>query len=219
MVDYLSEEEQTEALKGWIRQNWSYVLLGVALGLALLAGWRYYQSYASNRGEAAAELFREYVNAFDAHDQAKLDGLFKQLDSKYATSPYADQVRLLQAQRHVGAGEFDKAAADLRAVADNSKDDNLAKIAKLRLARVLIQQEHYDDALKLLDVAKAGAFEAQVHEARGDAFLAKADQAQARKEYQAALAAVGDAGEGRRLLDLKLQDLQIQPAATAQAKP
>jgi predicted negative regulator of RcsB-dependent stress response len=84
---------------------------------------------------------------------------------------------------------------------------------------VLIQQEHYDDALKLLDVAKAGAFEAQVHEARGDAFLAKADQAQARKEYQAALAAVGDAGEGRRLLDLKLQDLQIQPAATAQAKP
>jgi predicted negative regulator of RcsB-dependent stress response len=220
MVDYLSDDEQAEALKSWIRQNWSYVLLGVALGLALLAGWRYYQSYATDRGEAAAELFREYVNAFDAHDQAKLDGLFKQLDSKYATSPYADQVRLLQAQTHVGAGEFDKAAADLRAVADNSKDDELAKVAKLRLARVLIQQGHHDDALKLLDAAQAGAFEAQVREIKGDALLAKGDPAQARKEYQAALA-VGDAGEGRRLLELKLQDLEIEPAAaaTAQAKP
>ena len=218
MVDYLSEEEQAEALKNWIRQNWSYVLLGIALGLALLTGWRYFQSYTTNRGEAAAELFREYVGAYDANDQAKLDALFKQLDSKYAASPYADQVRLLQAQRHVGAGEFDKAAADLRAVADHSKDDELAKIAKLRLARVLIQQQHYDDAIKLLDVDKAGAFEAQVREAKGDALLAKGDQAQARKEYQAALAAAGDAGETRRLLELKLQDLDTEPAAaTAQA--
>ena len=220
MVDYLSEDEQAEALKSWLRQNWSYMLLGVALGLALLAGWRYYQSYTTNRGEAAAELFSEYLKAFDVRDQAKLDSLFKQLDSKYATSPYADQARLLQAQRNVGAAEFDKAAADLRAVADHSKDDALAKIAQLRLARVLVQQQHYDEALKLLDVPKAGAFEAQVREVRGDALLAKGDSAQARKEYQAALAAAGERDESRHLLELKLQDLETEAAATAaQAKP
>jgi predicted negative regulator of RcsB-dependent stress response len=114
--------------------------------------------------------------------------------------------------------EFDKAAADLRAVADHSKDDELAKIAKLRLSRVLIQQQHYDDALKLLDVSVAGAFEAQVREVRGDALFAKGDRAQARKEYQAALAAVGDADESRRLLELKLQDLESEPTATAAAQ-
>ena len=53
---------------------------------------------------------------------------------------------------------------------DNSKDTELRHIARLRLARVLIDQGKPDDALKTLSDAP-GAFAARYHEVRGDALL------------------------------------------------
>ena len=84
----------------------------------------------------------------------------------------------------------------MRAVADESKDAELAQVARLRVARLLIQQGKHDEALKLLDVEKAGAFAAQVHEIRGDAQVAKGDRdSGARAEYAAALAADVDGAD------------------------
>ena len=77
----------------------------------------------------------------------------------------------------------------LRGVADRSQDVELRLVAKTRLARVLVEQGKYDEALALLDASQAGAFAAVTHEIRGDALAAKGDAAQARSEYDAAIAA------------------------------
>jgi predicted negative regulator of RcsB-dependent stress response len=37
--DYLSDREQEEALRAWWRDNWRWILGGIALGVALLFGW------------------------------------------------------------------------------------------------------------------------------------------------------------------------------------
>lgn len=81
----------------------------------------------------------------------------------------------------------------------------MAAVAKLRLARVLIQQGKHDDAIALLNVQKLGAFAAVAREIRGDANVAKGDAAAARAEYAAALAA-DDAQIDRSMLELKLQE-------------
>jgi predicted negative regulator of RcsB-dependent stress response len=57
----------------------------------------------------------------------------------------------------------------------------LRLVAQTRLARVLVEQGKIDDALALLDVAKAGAFAAMVHDIRGDALAAKGDATAARR--------------------------------------
>lgn len=220
MEDYLSEDEQAEALKNWWRENWMWVLSGVVLGLGILGGWQFYQRQQTQRAEGASTLMTQYAAALAGKDTAKSDQLFKQIEGKYGATPYADQARLLQARTQVEAGDFDKAAATLRTVADKTKDEELAKVAKLRLARVLAQQGKYDEALTLLDPAKAGAFAAQVHEIRGDVYFAKNDVVQARASYQAALAAAGRESAGsRELLELKLQDLGDAPATPAIEAP
>lgn len=217
--DYLSEEEQAEALKQWWRENWAWVIAGIVVGLALLGGWQYYVRYKTQRGEAASTVMNQYATAL-VSDKAKADALFKDLTDKYAATPYADQARLLTARHAVNTGDFDTAAEQLRVVMQQAKDIELRPIAKLRLARVLIQQHKPDDALSLLDVAQAGAFVAQTHEVRGDALFAKNDNEGARKEYQAALDAYqSDARADVALLRLKLNDLggTTDTAATGNA--
>ena len=101
----------------------------------------------------------------------------------------------------------------MRAVVDKTDDDELAQIARIRLARVLLQQEKYDEALGLLNAESAGAFAVRVREVRGDALFAKGDKEGARAEYAAALAADADAMTDRSLLEMKLQQTGGEPAA------
>jgi predicted negative regulator of RcsB-dependent stress response len=208
MVDeYLTDDEQGEALKTWWRENWAWVLSGIVLGLALLYGWNYYQRYTTENAEAAAQTLDDFANA-QAVDKGKAETLFKELTGKYAATPYATQAQLLEAQGAVDANDLPRAETALRAVIATSKDAQLVQLANIRLARVLIEQGKSDDALALLDVAKAGAFAAQVHEVRGDALYAKQDIAGARAAYESALAAYKTDGQSNvALLEYKLQDL------------
>jgi predicted negative regulator of RcsB-dependent stress response len=223
MVDeYLTDDEQAEALKSWWRENWAWVLAGVVLGLGLLAGWQYYQRYITQRAEAAAVALNEYAVAM-VSDKAKAATLFKDLTGKYQATPYAPQAQLLQAQYAVETNDLVGAEAALRTVMADAKDSELAQVARLRLARVLLEQGKNDEALALLDISKAGGFVAQTQEIRGDALLAKQDQAGAIQAYQAAFAAYKtDNSADVSLLELKLSDLggatMASNAAAASAK-
>ncbi len=215
---YLSDEEQEEALRNWWRENWRWIFAGVALGLALLAGWKYWQQSKLRNAEAASIMYVEVQKAAAANDSGKVEQLARDLQQKYASSPYAQQANLVVAKLRVQAGKWDEAAAALRDVMDHSKDEALAQVARLRLARVLIEQGHNDEALTLLDPSKAPASVGELRELRGDALLAKNDSAGAASEYQQALAAqAGEGGSGSELLQLKLQD--IGPAAAPAATP
>jgi len=208
MVDeYLTDDEQAEALKTWWRENWAWVVSGIVLGIGLLSGWSYYQRSTTQKSESAAAALDEFANV-QANDKAKADTLFKQLTEDYKSTPYAMQAQLLQAQQAVETNDLPRAEAALRIVMGDSKDPELAQVAKSRLARVLIEEGKSDEALAVLDVAKAGAFAAQFHEVRGDALYAKHDLAGARGEYETALAAYKADGQAdTSLLEYKLQDV------------
>lgn len=211
--DYLSDREQEEALKNWWRENWSFILGGVVLGLALLGGWQYWRSYTTKRAEQAAAVYAEYEAA--GSDAEKAQAAFDRLTSEFKGSPYTLQARLLRAQSSVTSGELDEAVSQLRAVVNNAEDDELQHIARLRLARVLIQQGKHDEALTLLKPETAGAFTAQAREVRGDALFAKGDIEGARAEYAAALAANADTTTDRSLLEMKLQQAGGMDSADA----
>jgi len=203
--DYLSDREQEEALRRWWQENWRWILGGIALGLALLAAWYYWQHYKTQQAHQASAMFAEYQAA--GADEAAAQSALDRLIAEHPKSAYTAHARLDQAKKHVDAQRYDEAAAQLRAVADTSKDDELAWIARLRLARVLIQQGKHDEVLSLLKPEKAGAFAARVREVRGDALFAKGDTEGARAEYAAALAANPDAQTDRQLLEMKLQQV------------
>lgn len=205
--DYLTDRDQEEALRNWWRENWKWILAGVALGLGLLAGYTYFQKYRGAQADHAAKVYADFQKALAGNDDAQAGKLLDSLAGEHASSAYTQQGRLLLAKRHAEAARFDQAIQQLRQVVDNSRDEDLGHIAQLRLARLLIQTGKHDDALKELNVEKAGAFAAQVREIRGDALLAKGDAQGARAEYAAALAGDTKGQIDRATVELKLRDV------------
>src|SRR2546430_16053739 len=74
-----------------------------------------------------------------------------------SASPYTDQARLLAARLYVLGGELDRAAGELAAVAENSKDRDLALVARLRLARGQLAPGKADRAAAPLHAASPRA--------------------------------------------------------------
>jgi predicted negative regulator of RcsB-dependent stress response len=205
--DYLSEKEQWEWVKERVRENAPAVLLAIVLGVGVIFGWRWWQGHRDAQDLAAGAKYMQMVQSLDRGDRTQALVTLGELERDYASSPYADQARLLGARLHVDEAQLDNAATELAAVAEHSKDHQLALIARERLARVQIAQGKPDAALATLGaVADPGAFAARYHEVRGDAYHAKGDKAAALGEYRGAQSA-GVEGGDNALLQLKIADL------------
>jgi predicted negative regulator of RcsB-dependent stress response len=215
--EYLTDDEQLEAVKRLAVEYAPWLLGGVLVGAALFFGIRYFQSYTNERAYKAASQFGAMTNALEANDHAKSRQIADDIIKDYANSPYADQAQLTLARLDVDEGQFDKAIAPLTRVMDDSKDSELKLIARLRLARILTDQGRADEAIKTLATPMPAAFAARYHEVRGDAYLAKKDIPGAINEYQAALVADEISGASGALLELKLQDLGASAAPVAKA--
>ena len=218
MEDYLSEKEQWEWLRGQVKENAPAVIIAIAITAAAIFGWRWWQAHQDAERVAASGKYTQIIAALDHGDRTQAFTLMGELERTYAASPYADQARLLAARLYVDGNELDKANSELTAVMQTSKDQDLALIARLRLARVQIAQGKAADALATLNGANPGAFAGRYHEARGDAYFASGDKATALTEYRSAQAA--NLGGDAALLNLKVADLAANaPAAPPAAAP
>ena len=207
MEEYLSEREQLERLSGWLRANIPWILIGLAVGGAIVGGWRWWQARADRNGVGAAQADCQVLATFDRGDRTRGMELVDQLGQQHAGSPYADQADLAAARLLLETGQVDRAASYLTAVVEHSRDPELVLVARLRLARVQLSLNHPDAALTTLGTADQGAFEGRFADVRGDAYYAKGDKAAALREYRAARAAIGPAQTANDLLDLKINDL------------
>jgi len=216
--DYLSEKEQWEWIKTQVRENGPAVILAVALAVAAVFGWRWWQSHQDIGRLQAGDKYMQMVRALEQGNRSQALIVLGELERDYAGSPYTDQAKLLSARVYVDEGQLDRAAGELAAVAGQSKDKDLAQVAQLRLARVQIAQGKPDNALATLGTSGgAGAFAVRYHEVRGDAYYAKGDKAGALQEYRSAQKA--GAGTDSELLGLKIADLEGGAPAAAPAPP
>jgi len=213
-VSEYSEAEQMERAKGWLKTNGIWIIAGIAIGAGGLGGWRWYQERREHQAETASARYEELVDAFSRRDNVRGTTLLEELNREYAWTPYASLGTLIAARVQVEANELDKAAAGLKSVMDNAKDDELKMVARLRLARVQSALGKHDEALATLKVDDPGEFAPRLADTRGDVLLAKGDRDGALREY---LAARGTENNGRldfELLDLKIRDLGGTPPAT-----
>jgi predicted negative regulator of RcsB-dependent stress response len=217
--EYLSEKEQWEWLKGWIRTNGVWIVAGIAVGAGILAGWRWWEARTDRIAIEAGAKYQQILEALDRKDKARAESITTELERDYAASPYVDQARLLAARVAVESNELDKAANALKSVMDTTKDKQLALVARLRLARVQLTQGKPDDAIKTLDAVDAGAFKPRYQEARGDALFAKGDKAGALREYQAARNGSLGQSVDPESLELKIDDLLADNTASATTPP
>jgi predicted negative regulator of RcsB-dependent stress response len=216
--DYLSEAEQWERAKAWLRTYVGWILGGIAVALIGIFGWNRWQERQVDVALQASTKYQQFVDALGSNDMARAKTLSAELERDFPKSPYVDQAHLFDARIAVEAGDLAKAEGLLRGVMDRAKDDQLALIARLRLARVQLAQNKPDDALATLNAKPAGAFEARFHEARGDILFAKGDKEGALKEYQMAQAGTETRSVDAESLTLKINDLKTDAPASATAQ-
>jgi predicted negative regulator of RcsB-dependent stress response len=218
--EYLSEAEQWERAKAWLRAYIPWILAGVVVALGGLAGWNWWQDRQNRFGVDASALYEQMTDALQKNDPTRAKAVAASLEKDFPGSPYVDQAHFFEARLAVEANDLPKAESLLKGVMDRTKDEQLALVARSRLARVQLAQGKPDEARATLDAKPAGAFEARFHEVRGDILFAKGDKPGALKEYLAALAGSDGRSVDTQSLQLKINDLKADapaPAATAQA--
>ncbi len=210
--DLLDEHEQSERVRGWLRQNGAGLIGGVVLGLAAIAGWQWWQQQQQVAHQAAGQRFQAALKAIESNDLKKAQAAVAALGKDGAA--YATLARLQLAKAQVDAGQRDAAIATLRAI--ESDDMALAEVVQSRLARLLTDAGKPAEALKVLG-AKPQA--AAAFEARADAFAAMGKREEARAAYAQALAKLDVGAPQRRLVELKLTEVGGSPTRTESRTP
>ncbi len=220
MDDLLTEDQQAENVKGWIRHNGLFLFVGVVLGLGALFGWNQWNQYKLRQAEAASAVYETFLQAVRGKQLDQAEAGLVELAGEYGRTPYVDQARFAMARLSLDQGQADKAAGFLQQVADSAASPEFRNIARLRLARVLAFQEKYADALKALKDPESKAFAPLFHDVRGDVYHGMGKMAEARSEYEQALN--GDAAASvidRAYVQAKLDDLGGATAALAAPAP
>jgi len=148
--EYLTDDEQLEALKRWTSENGAWLLAGIVIGAAALFGYRYYDNYRNERDLKAAAAFGAMAAALDKNDRSGGQRIAETITHDYASTPYADQAELTLARLYLDASQPANAIAALTRVMNDSKDAELKNVARVRLARVLIDQGKPDEAIGIL---------------------------------------------------------------------
>ena len=211
----LEEQEQLDQLKHFWKQYGNLITWALILVLGAFAGWNLYQRWQQSQAFQAAALYDEVERVANAGDVAKLDRAMSDMKDKFPGTTYARQAALMAAKVYFESGKTEQAKASLTWVAEKSSDEGYQAIARLRLAAVLIESKAFDDAFKQLNSAFPGEFAALVADRKGDAFSLQGKRMEARAEYEKAFKAFGDRSEYRRLVEVKLNTLGVDPRAGA----
>ncbi|HEX5960254.1 MAG TPA: tetratricopeptide repeat protein [Rhodanobacteraceae bacterium] len=210
--DY-DQYEQGEQVRKWLKENGIAVVVGVVIALALIFGWRRWQAHQANVEVQAATQFAVVRNAAQSGDKQAMAAALGDLQKNYSRNSYAAFASAAVAEYDVGKDDLKSAAQNLEWAVAHSKQPALQGLFSLRLARVLLAQDHAQQALNALDKVPAGEYAAISAELRGDALLKLGKSAAARTAYQEALAKLDKDAPARNAVEMKLENLTQSQAA------
>jgi predicted negative regulator of RcsB-dependent stress response len=206
MEGYTTDEEQVEKIKQWWAENGRAVIAGVVLGIGGLVGWQGWQAYQEDRAETASSAFEAMLLSLEQGDTTKAEEYARLIRETYAGTPYAQHASLALARLHVQAQDYEAATAAYRDVIDRAGNKPIGYVARMRLARALLDAGRLEEALAALDVEFPAVYAGVSEELRGDILRFKGETEDAREAYRRAKRApvpVADPGA----LDMKLNDL------------
>lgn len=213
----LEEQEQLDEIKHFWKTYGNAITWALIAVLGAFASWNFYQYWQRSQATQAATMFDEVERVVSSADAAKIDRAFSDMKERFASTTYAHQAGLLVAKHYYSVGNVEAAKSALAWVAEKSSDPGYQAIAKLRLAGLFIDSKAFDDALKQLSGSFPASFEGLVADRKGDILLSQGKSKEAVAEYEKAFKSFDQRTEYRRLVEVKLNSLGVDPLAGSQA--
>lgn len=216
MDELLSEKEQIEQIRDWWKENGTYVIAGILIGVGGIFGFNQWKSSQIETRMVASTLFEAIAEEVAENRLEPAEALAADMYAEYSTSIYADQARLAMARLYMDQGRDEDAADTLRKLMSEGANADMQLIGRLRLAKILLYQGRPAEVLPLLDGHTDSGFAARYFEAIGDAHVALGDYERAEAAY---LAALSDPRASQlidtALVQMKISDLPETPLASA----
>jgi predicted negative regulator of RcsB-dependent stress response len=173
MTEYLSEKEQIQLLKNWWKEYGPTIIATIVLFLALSTGWRYWQQHAIKQKVTASTIYSQLIETHTQKKSAETKAFAENLIKNFSRTPYASFAAMLLAKDAVAENKLDDAHKQLTWVIENSKQEDLRELARLRAARILIAENKPQEAITLLQHGKKSMYAAAKQEIIGDAIAAQ----------------------------------------------
>lgn len=209
----LEEQEQLAELNHFWKQYGDLITWALIAVFGTVAAWNGYQYWQGRQASQASVMYDEVDRAVISGDVPRIERSLADMKDRFASTIYAEQAGLLAAKAFYEKGNIDASKAALTWVADKATDEGYRSIAKLRLAGILLETKAYDDALKSLSGTFPKDFTPLVSDRRGDILLVQGKKAEARAEYENAYKGLDERAEYRRLVEVKLNALGVDPVA------
>jgi predicted negative regulator of RcsB-dependent stress response len=197
-----TEQDQVEAIVRWWKEYGRAIIVGLVLGFAILFGWRTWQGQQKEQAVLASQLYESIMIDMQNNKFDRIKATSKKITSEHEGTPYAFFAALILARLEVTEGNYAAAEQQLRWALAHLPGASMADLVHTRLARVLLAQEKYPEALQYAD--GKGYIHAGL---RGDILLAQGNKEEARKAYQEALGDPAISPEIQAMLKIKLGEI------------
>jgi predicted negative regulator of RcsB-dependent stress response len=213
----LEEQEQIANFKAFWNRFGNLITWVLIIALASYAGWNFWKSHQRKQTAEASALYDELVNTAQAQDNAKVQRIAGDVESKFGSTAYGQMAALVAAKAAFDASDLKTAKAQLQWAIDHGNDE-YKSVARLRLSGVLLDEKAYDQALSTLNGDFLPSFAAEAQDRKGDVLVAQNKIAEARTAYQAALDKMDKNHPGRQITQVKLDAIggapvTVKPAA------
>ncbi len=206
-MDYATDEERVEELKKWWKENGKSILFGVALGLSILFGWRWWGDHQLAQSLQASTLHTQLKLAIAQKKTEQATALSEQIFKKYESQTYAVYAAMAMAKMKMDENTPADAKQHLQWALAHADSPELQHLVTLRLARVLYSLEELDEASKLISASQGGNFAPAYEELKGDILNKKGKPEQALSAYKKAVSLLPVGSNTNPTLQYKIDDL------------
>lgn len=203
----MTEEEQLESIKKWWKRYGNMVTLALSVILFAVAGYRYLTWHQDKLTQQASIAYEQMMLALSNHNNNAVKSYANELINEHGKTVYADVAHMTLAKIYVSKNKLDKAQAELRVVADNSKMLSLKQIAKIRIARIFASGKSYTNALNELSRVEDPTYLPVINELKGDIYGATGKYQEALNSYRQAIDEVKNNGMGNPFLEMKTNEI------------
>ena len=207
---YTTEEEQVESIKRFLKRYGPMILTTVATICLLMAGWQFWHRHQEDLREKSALAYAQLLLSASNEDTEGLKQKAQYLIKDYAKTPYAALAALMLAREAVHVNQLDVAKRHIAWVIDHAQQAAVKQIAQTRMARILLAQKQYSEALVALDAVEGEVYAGTIAAIRGDILFAQGNISEARESYALALKHLPREARIRQVLTIKMNDLAIE---------